>query len=44
MDVLRTAISMLSLYDPSAGDMSIEANTQKGQQADGARGDHRDVV
>lgn len=29
MDVLRTAISMLSLYDPQAGDMSPEANTQK---------------
>ena len=29
MDVLRTAISMLSLYDPSAGDMAPEANTQK---------------
>jgi citrate synthase len=29
MDVLRTAISMLSLYDSSAGDMSTEANTQK---------------
>jgi citrate synthase len=29
MDVLRTAVSMLSLYDPSAGDMSTEANTRK---------------
>lgn len=29
MDVLRTAISMLSLYDPQAGDMSTEANTEK---------------
>ena len=29
MDVLRTAISMLSLYDPQAGEMSPEANTQK---------------
>src|SRR4051794_25758998 len=29
MDVLRTAISMLSLYDSSAGDMSTEANTKK---------------
>jgi citrate synthase len=29
MDVLRTAISMLSLYDPSAADMSTEANTRK---------------
>lgn len=29
MDVLRTAISMLSLYDSSAGDMSTEANTRK---------------
>jgi citrate synthase len=29
MDVLRTAISMLSLYDSSAADMSTEANTKK---------------
>jgi citrate synthase len=29
MDVLRSAISMLSLYDSSAGDMSTEANTRK---------------
>src|SRR6478752_9010207 len=29
MDVLRTAVSMLSLYDPSAADMSTEANTRK---------------
>ena len=29
MDVLRTAISMLSLYDPAPDDMSTEANTQK---------------
>jgi citrate synthase len=29
MDVLRTAISMLSLHDSSAGDMSTEANTRK---------------
>ena len=29
MDVLRTAMSMLSLYDPQAGEMSPEANTQK---------------
>jgi citrate synthase len=29
MDVLRTAISMLSLYDPLARDNSIEANQQK---------------
>jgi citrate synthase len=29
MDVLRTAVSMLSLYDPQAADMSAEANQQK---------------
>ncbi len=29
MDVLRTAVSMLSLYDPEAGDMSPEANHRK---------------
>src|ERR1700692_4735624 len=29
MDVLRTAVSMLSLYDPLAGDMSPEANVLK---------------
>ena len=29
MDVLRTAVSMLSLYDPQAQDMSPEANQQK---------------
>ena len=29
MDVLRTAISMLSLYDPEARDNSIEANEKK---------------
>ena len=29
MDVLRTAISMLSLYDPEAGDNSPAANTSK---------------
>ena len=29
MDVLRTAVSMLSLYDPLAGDNSLEANHQK---------------
>lgn len=29
MDVLRTAISMLSLYDPEARDNSIEANERK---------------
>lgn len=29
MDVLRTAVSMLSLYDPLARDMSPEANAQK---------------
>jgi len=29
MDVLRTAVSMLSLYDPQAADMSPEANQSK---------------
>jgi citrate synthase len=29
MDVLRTAVSMLSLHDPEAGDMSPEANQRK---------------
>src|SRR5246500_1032380 len=29
MDVLRTAVSMLSLYDPDAQDMSTEANHRK---------------
>ncbi len=29
MDVLRTAVSMLSLYDPEAADMSSEANHRK---------------
>jgi citrate synthase len=29
MDVLRTAVSMLSLHDPEAGDMSPEANHRK---------------
>jgi len=29
MDVLRTAVSMLSLYDPESRDMSTEANRQK---------------
>src|SRR4051812_38903378 len=29
MDVLRTAVSMLSLYDPEAQDMSAEANYRK---------------
>ncbi|HEX5230152.1 MAG TPA: citrate synthase [Bryobacteraceae bacterium] len=29
MDVLRTAVSMLSLYDPKAGDNSLPASTEK---------------
>src|SRR5229473_1783037 len=32
MDVLRTAVSMLSLYDPIAKDMSTEANVTKAQK------------
>lgn len=31
MDVLRTAVSMLGIYDPLAGDNSIEASLQKAQ-------------
>ena len=41
MDVLRTAVSMLSLYDPLAKDMSPEANQMKAIEADGADLDHR---
>ena len=32
MDVLRTAVSMLGLYDPQAKDMSTEANLEKAQK------------
>ncbi len=32
MDVLRTAVSALSLYDPMAGDNSVEANTRKAER------------
>jgi len=32
MDVLRTAVSMLSLFDPLAGDMSPEANLTKAKK------------
>lgn len=32
MDVLRTAVSMLSLHDPEAKDMSPEANLRKAQK------------
>ncbi len=32
MDVLRTAVSMLSLYDPTQGDNSIEANVEKAKK------------
>jgi citrate synthase len=32
MDVLRTAVSMLSLFDPIAKDSSIEANVRKAQK------------
>src|SRR5579884_272102 len=32
MDVLRTAVSMLSLYDPQARDNSIEASTEKAKR------------
>jgi citrate synthase len=32
MNVLRTAVSMLSLYDPLARDMSAEANAQKAKK------------
>ncbi|MGH9629897.1 MAG: citrate synthase [Bryobacteraceae bacterium] len=32
MDVLRTAVSMLSLYDPLAADNSVEASTRKAEK------------
>src|SRR5579875_2142255 len=32
MDVLRTAVSMLSLYDPQAKDMADEANVEKAKK------------
>lgn len=32
MDVLRTAVSLLSLYDPEAQDMAQEANVRKAQR------------
>src|SRR6266550_1701791 len=32
MDVLRTAVSMLSLYDPLAKDTSLEANVHKAEK------------
>jgi 2-methylcitrate synthase len=32
MDVLRTAVSMLSLFDPQARDMAIEANVEKAKK------------
>ncbi|HME07243.1 MAG TPA: citrate synthase [Bryobacteraceae bacterium] len=32
MDVLRTAVSMLSLYDPQAKDMAPEANVEKAKK------------
>jgi citrate synthase len=32
MDVLRTAVSMLSLFDPEAGDRSPEANARKARR------------
>lgn len=32
MDVLRTAVSLLSLYDPLAGDNSIESSVKKAQK------------
>lgn len=32
MDVLRTAVSMLSLYDPLAEDSSLEANVRKAEK------------
>ena len=44
MDVLRTAVSMLSLYDPIAKDMSPKANRAQGGQADGADRHHRHHV
>lgn len=35
MDVLRTAVSMLALYDPDAGDNSPEANKRKAKRITG---------
>ncbi len=32
MDVLRTAVSLLALYDPETADMSTEANLRKGMR------------
>ncbi len=43
MDVLRTAVSMLGLYDPQASDNSIQANVDKAH-AHGADRDHRHHV
>ena len=42
MDVLRTAVSMLSLYDPEAQDMSPEANQRKAVRLMSQTADHRD--
>ena len=44
MAVLRTAVSMLALYDPLAQDMSPEANTEQGAEADGADRDDRHLL
>ncbi len=41
MDVLRTAVSMLGLYDPKARDNAIEASVEKAGALDGANRDHR---
>ena len=44
MDVLRTAVSMLSLYDPEAQDMSAEANHRKAVRLMAQDRDHRHHV
>jgi hypothetical protein len=44
MDVLRTAVSMLSLYDPEAQDMSAEANHRKAARLMSQDRDHRHHV
>ena len=41
MDVLRTAVSMLSLSDPQAKDMSPGGESAEGDEADGADFHHR---
>ena len=44
MDMLRTAVSMLSLYDPEAQDMSTEANYRKAVRLMSKTRGHRHLV